>query len=59
MEIFRGLSINKTIEKIVLADNDFTFDDILLIDELCNLIKSRPNLKKYDLRFNEIQDKGA
>lgn len=51
--IFRGLSIAKSLKKILVADNQFNDDeDVMKAIEFCMTKNER--LGKYDLRYNNI-----
>ena len=56
--IFRGLSINKNLKKIYLADTQFN-DDETVMDAMRNCFISNKNLGRYDIRFNNIKDDGV
>jgi hypothetical protein len=55
--VFRGLSINKNIKKIYLADNQFDESDEVL-DAIRNCFIKNKSLGRYDIRYNNIMDKG-
>lgn len=55
--VFRGLSINKKLKKIYLADNQFNEDEsVMAAIEACWL--KNKNLGRYDLRYNTLTDIG-
>lgn len=56
--VFRGLSINKKLKKIYLADNQFNeHDSVLAAIEQC--WNKNKNLGRYDLRYNTLTDYGV
>ena len=56
--MFRGLSINKKLKKIYLADNQFNEHDSVMnaIEQCWNKNKT---LGRYDLRYNTLTDYGV
>lgn len=57
IEVFRGLSINKKLKKIYLADNQFNeHESVMNAIEGCWL--KNKTLGRYDLRYNTFSDEG-
>lgn len=55
--MFRGLSVNKKLKKVYLADNQFNeHESVLTAIEACWL--KNKNLGRYDLRYNTFTDDG-
>ena len=57
IEVFRGVSIAKTLKKIYLSDNQFSEEDEVL-DAIENCMKKNLNLGRYDFNHNFITDYG-
>lgn len=55
--MFRGISINKNLKKVYLADNQFNQDDSVL-DAIRGCWLKNKNLGRYDLRYNTFEDSG-
>ena len=56
--IMRGLSINKTLKMINLADNQFN-DDPLVLDAIEACWRKNKNLGWYNLAYNNIFENGG
>lgn len=55
--LFRGLSIAKSLKKILVADNQFDdSEDVLKALEFC--MSKNEKLGKYDLKYNNIGEQG-
>jgi Ran GTPase-activating protein (RanGAP) involved in mRNA processing and transport len=55
--VLRGLSINKNLKKIYLADNQFNEDDSV-IEAFRGCFNKNKNLGRYDIRYNTFGEKG-
>ena len=56
--IFRGLSIAKSLKKILLADNQFSLDDAEVMSALEGCMGKNDKLSKYDMRHNTVGSDG-
>ena len=56
-QVLNGVSIAKELKKIYLGDNQFN-DEQDVLDCIKNCMTKNKNLPKYDLRNNEMGDKG-
>ena len=56
--VFRGLSINKNLKKIYLADNQFNEDDSVM-EAMRQCMVRNKNLGRYDIRYNTVLNKGV
>ena len=55
--VLRGVSINKHLKKIYLADNQFN-DDENVLEAIHSCWNKNKNLGRYDLRYNTFRDEG-
>ena len=56
-KVFRGVSIAKSLKKLLVADNQFSdTEDVLKSLNYC--MKRNEKLGKYDLKFNVFADPG-
>lgn len=55
--LLRGVSIAKSLKKLLIADNQFN-DDQEVLKALYKCMKRNEKLGKYDLKFNSITDDG-
>lgn len=60
-QLFRALEGNSKLEKLNIADNQFSQDssDIDLIPKICDIMKKNTTLGSYDFRYNGIYDESA
>lgn len=54
VQILKGLSIAKSLKKILLADNQFSFDEEEVMKTLEFCMKKNEKLAKYDLKYNTV-----
>ena len=55
--VLRGVSINKNLKKIYLADNQFNEDEPVL-EAIRGCWNKNKNLGRYDFRYNTFSDDG-
>lgn len=58
VDVMRGVQIAKTLERLVVADNQFGEEEIVLNAFKKSMIKNQV-LGKYDLRFNAVYNEGT
>lgn len=58
VQILKGLSIAKSLKKILLADNQFSFDEEEVMKTLEFCMKKNEKLAKYDLKYNTVSIEG-
>jgi Ran GTPase-activating protein (RanGAP) involved in mRNA processing and transport len=57
VELLRGVSIAKTLERLVIADNQFGEEEVVL-NEFKKAMTKNQVLGRYDVRFNAIYNDG-
>jgi hypothetical protein len=57
VELLRGVSIAKTLERLVLADNQFGEEEVVL-NEFKKAMTKNQVLGRYDVKFNAIYNDG-
>ena len=55
--VLQGVSANKSLKKIYLADNQFN-EDLEMLESIKSCMKRNKNLAKYDFRFNDLKETG-
>lgn len=55
--VFRGISINKNLKKIFLADNQFGEEEEVL-EAIRDCWNKNKTLARYDIRYNKFEDAG-
>jgi hypothetical protein len=55
--VLRGISINKNLKKIFLADNQFS-EEVEVLEAIRDCWNKNKTLARYDIRYNKFEDPG-